>query len=57
MKAKLLQAAYLDPNRFVAKGYGKTMAVAGNYLANGKPDLKGMQMNRRVELKILEAGK
>jgi outer membrane protein OmpA-like peptidoglycan-associated protein/Tol biopolymer transport system component len=37
----------------VAKGYGETMPVAPNTLPNGKPDLKGMQMNRRVELKII----
>ena len=37
----------------VAKGYGKTMPIAPNALPNGKPDLKGMQMNRRVELKIV----
>lgn len=45
----------IDPKRLVAKGYGKTMPVADNYLPNGKPNLKGMQMNRRVELKILES--
>ena len=37
----------------VAKGYGKTMPIAPNALPNGKPDLKGMQMNRRVEMKIV----
>jgi outer membrane protein OmpA-like peptidoglycan-associated protein len=37
-----------------AKGYGETMPVASNTLPNGKPDLKGMQLNRRVELKIVE---
>jgi len=45
----------IDSKRLVAKGYGESMPVAPNNLANGKPDLKGMQMNRRVELKILEA--
>ncbi len=47
----------IDKNRLVAKGYGETMPVAANTLPNGKPDLKGMQLNRRVELKILEGGK
>lgn len=37
-----------------AKGYGETMPVAPNLLPNGKPDLKGMQLNRRVEIKIIE---
>ncbi|MFL5763711.1 MAG: OmpA family protein [Bacteroidia bacterium] len=37
----------------VAKGYGETMPIAPNTLPNGKPDLKGMQQNRRVELKIV----
>lgn len=37
-----------------AKGYGETVPVAPNLLPNGKPDLKGMQMNRRVEMKIIE---
>ncbi|MCE3279403.1 MAG: hypothetical protein K0S44_1594 [Bacteroidetes bacterium] len=45
----------IDAKRLVAKGYGETMPVAPNLLPNGKPDTKGMQMNRRVELKILEA--
>jgi outer membrane protein OmpA-like peptidoglycan-associated protein len=44
----------IDGKRLVAKGYGETMPVAPNTLPNGKPDLKGMQQNRRVELKILE---
>lgn len=47
----------IDKARLVAKGYGETMPVAPNTLPNGKPDLKGMQMNRRVELKILESAK
>jgi outer membrane protein OmpA-like peptidoglycan-associated protein len=47
----------MDAKRLVAKGYGETMPVAQNSLPNGKPDLKGMQLNRRVELKILEINK
>jgi outer membrane protein OmpA-like peptidoglycan-associated protein/tetratricopeptide (TPR) repeat protein len=47
----------IDKSRLVAKGYGETMPVAPNVLPNGKPDLKGMQLNRRVELKILESNK
>jgi outer membrane protein OmpA-like peptidoglycan-associated protein len=47
----------MDPKRFVAKGYGETAPVTSNTLPDGKPDLKGMQLNRRVELKILETGK
>lgn len=45
----------IDAKRLVAKGYGETSPVAPNTLPNGKPDLKGMQLNRRVELKILES--
>jgi outer membrane protein OmpA-like peptidoglycan-associated protein len=44
----------IDKKRLIAKGYGETTPVAPNNLPNGKPDLKGMQKNRRVELKILE---
>jgi len=44
----------IDKKRLIAKGYGETAPVAPNNLPNGKPDLKGMQKNRRVELKILE---
>ncbi|MBL7889098.1 MAG: PD40 domain-containing protein [Bacteroidia bacterium] len=44
----------IDMKRLVAKGYGETLPIAPNTLPNGKPDLKGMQQNRRVELKIVE---
>lgn len=44
----------IDSKRLVAKGYGKTQPVAPNNFPNGKPNLKGMQQNRRVELKIVE---
>jgi outer membrane protein OmpA-like peptidoglycan-associated protein/tetratricopeptide (TPR) repeat protein len=37
-----------------AKGYGKAQPVAPNLLPNGKPNLSGMQLNRRVEMKIVE---
>ncbi len=47
---KGIKAQYL-----VAKGYGETMPLAQNLLPNGKPDLKGMQLNRRVEMKIIES--
>lgn len=43
----------IDKKMLVAKGYGKSMPIAPNTLPNGKPDLKGMQLNRRVELKIV----
>lgn len=41
--------------QLVAKGYGKTMPIAPNTLPNGKPDVKGMQLNRRVELKVIDS--
>jgi outer membrane protein OmpA-like peptidoglycan-associated protein/tetratricopeptide (TPR) repeat protein len=44
----------INSKYLVAKGYGKTMPIAPNNLPNGKPDLKGMQQNRRVEMKIIE---
>ena len=37
-----------------AIGYGKKQPVAPNTLPNGKPDLAGQQLNRRVEMKILD---
>lgn len=43
----------IDIKRIIAKGYGKSNPVAPNSLPNGKPDVKGMQLNRRVELKIV----
>ncbi|MHB8261973.1 MAG: OmpA family protein [Bacteroidia bacterium] len=42
----------IPARQLIAKGYGKDQPVAPNTLANGKPDLEGMQKNRRVEIKI-----
>ena len=44
----------VSKKKLIAKGYGKTMPIAPNTLPDGKPDLAGMQQNRRVELKILQ---
>lgn len=44
----------IKKENLVAKGYGETTPIAPNTLANGKPDVKGMQQNRRVELKIVK---
>ena len=44
----------IKKENLVAKGYGETAPIASNTLANGKPDVKGMQQNRRVELKIVK---
>ncbi len=44
----------IPKTRLIAKGFGKTQPIASNTLPNGKPDLNGMQLNRRVELKIVE---
>ncbi|MBC7696607.1 MAG: OmpA family protein [Burkholderiales bacterium] len=38
----------------IAKGYGETVPIAPNALPKGKPNLKGMQLNRRVEMKIVK---
>lgn len=43
----------IQAKRLIAKGYGKANPIAPNNLPNGKPDLIGMQLNRRVELKII----
>ncbi len=43
----------IDKNRMVAKGYGKSMPIAPNYNPDGSENTEGMQLNRRVELKIL----
>jgi outer membrane protein OmpA-like peptidoglycan-associated protein len=40
--------------RLIAKGFGKTQPIAPNALPDGKPNVDGMQQNRRVELKIIE---
>jgi outer membrane protein OmpA-like peptidoglycan-associated protein len=40
--------------RLIAKGFGKTQPIAPNTLPDGKPNVEGMQQNRRVELKIIE---
>lgn len=45
----------INKKRLIAKGYGKTQPVASNTLPDGKPDLDGMQKNRRVEMKIVTA--
>ncbi len=42
----------IPAKQLIAKGYGKAQPVAPNNLPNGKPDLVGMQKNRRVEMKI-----
>ncbi len=44
----------IKKDKLIAKGYGETAPVAPNALPNGKPDLKGMQKNRRVEMKIVK---
>ena len=44
----------IPKDRMVAQGYGETTPMAPNLLPNGKPDKKGMQLNRRVEFKVIE---
>ncbi len=43
----------VDRARLIAQGYGDAQPVASN-VVDGKPNPNGMQMNRRVEFKILE---
>ncbi len=45
----------VDVKRLKAKGMGSSMPIAPNALPNGKPNPEGMQLNRRVELKIVTA--
>lgn len=44
----------IQKEKLIAKGYGETAPVSPNTLPNGKPDFKGMQLNRRVEMKIVK---
>ncbi|MDQ3192410.1 MAG: OmpA family protein [Bacteroidota bacterium] len=44
----------ISSNRIISKGYGKDYPIAPNNLPDGKPNLEGMQQNRRVEFKILD---
>ena len=45
----------IDLKHLKAKGLGATVPIAPNTLPNGKPNPDGMQLNRRVELKIVQA--
>ena len=44
----------IDKGRLSAKGFGSTMPIAPNTTSDGKPDDAGMQMNRRVEIKVIQ---
>jgi outer membrane protein OmpA-like peptidoglycan-associated protein len=44
----------VDSNRLKYKGFGSSQPKVPNTLPNGKPDIKGMQINRRVELLIID---
>ncbi len=45
----------IDAKQLKAKGFGATLPLAPNTLPDGKPNSDGMQLNRRVELKIIQA--
>ncbi len=45
----------IDGKHLKAKGFGATVPIAPNALPDGKPNPVGMQLNRRVELKIIQA--
>ncbi len=51
---KYLVSQGIDAKRMVPKGYGSADPVASNTGPDGKPDAAGMQLNRRVELKVLK---
>ena len=44
----------ISSKRLVAKGLGAANPKVPNTMADGKPNLEGMKLNRRVEMKILE---
>ena len=44
----------IDVKHLTAKGFGASMPIAQNTLPDGKPNPEGMQLNRRVELKIIQ---
>jgi outer membrane protein OmpA-like peptidoglycan-associated protein/tetratricopeptide (TPR) repeat protein len=43
----------IDKARMIAKGYGETKPIASDYKEDGSENLEGMQLNRRVELKVI----
>lgn len=47
----------IKKQRLIPKGYGETMPAAPNKNADGSDNPDGRQLNRRVELKILEINK
>lgn len=44
----------INKNQMKAKGYGKSEPIADNYNTDGSENINNMQLNRRVELKIIE---
>lgn len=51
---KALVRKGIPEDHLVVKGYGESMPAVPNTLPNGKPDHKGMKLNRRVELKVVQ---
>ncbi|MDQ3192409.1 MAG: OmpA family protein [Bacteroidota bacterium] len=43
----------MDKSRLIAKGYGSSSPVANNKNADGSDNPEAMQLNRRVELKVI----
>lgn len=44
----------INKNQMVAKGYGESNPIADNFNSDGIENTENMQLNRRVELKIIE---
>jgi len=44
----------INKNQMIAKGYGKSKPMADNYNADGSDNTENMQLNRRVELEVVE---
>ncbi|MDP1747484.1 MAG: OmpA family protein, partial [Bacteroidota bacterium] len=44
----------INKNQMIAKGYGESNPIADNFNSDGIENTENMQLNRRVELKIIE---
>lgn len=53
VKAYLVENG-ISADRLIAKGYGESMPTAPNKKENGADNPEGRQLNRRVELKVLD---
>ena len=52
---KLLVAKGISKKRFVIKGFGSSQPIEPNTNPDGKPNVEGMNKNRRVDLRVVKA--